>query len=74
MYTHIQTGLGLVTYLASSPTAGAVSLHRHTFSKVLYIVALYSKCTGSLTFENLFLHSTHLPKPTLGRARVVAGV
>ena len=25
----------------------------HTFSNVLYIVTLYSKCTGAITFLNL---------------------
>jgi len=26
---------------------------RHRFSKVLFIVPFYTKCTGALTFENV---------------------
>ena len=29
------------------------SSHTQVFSKVLYLSALYSNCTGALTFENL---------------------
>jgi hypothetical protein len=40
---------------------GAVAMSWHTFSKVLSMVPLYSKCTGALTFQNFCKAGVYYP-------------